>query len=619
MAASPPIIALRDVRLTLGGAPLFMGVDMALSRGQRVALVGRNGAGKSTLMRIIAGRLEPDGGEVFRQPGMTARHLLQEPDFTGFSTALDYVSEGLDPDLAYRAEAELGAWGVPFGLDLSKASGGQSRRIALAHAFAHDPDILLLDEPTNHLDVPAIELLEKELLAYRGACLIVSHDRRFLENVSTDVAWLRQGVVRTLDRGYRHFPEFVELVEAEEEKQFDKLSVQLKAEERWMARGVTARRKRNMGRVRKLQDMRAEKREKRIALADAASAANLAIDSGAQSSKLVMEAKGLTKVFQTPDGPLPIVRNLDLRIMRGDRLGLIGPNGAGKTTLLKLILGQLAPDAGTLRLAKNLEIAYLDQTRVTLKPNETLWDTLAPLGGDQIIVRGQPKHVAAYAKDFMFESKQLRQPVSALSGGERNRLTLALALAKPSNLLVMDEPTNDLDIETLDLLEDMLAEFDGTLLLVSHDRAFVDNVVTSILTPEGDGVWLETPGGYSDYVSQRKPGRTATAFRSSTPEAPAKGGPKPTAAPISSQPKPATGKLSYKDTRRLDELNRLMPERKAEIEQLEDAMADATLFAKDPKAFHARANRVTAARAELDAYELEWLELEEKREALTRG
>ena len=614
MAASPPIIALREVRLTLGGAPLFMGVNLALSRNQRVALVGRNGAGKSTLMRILAGQLEPDGGEVFRQPGMTARHLLQEPDFTGFATALAYVAEGLEPDLCYRAEAELSAWDVPFGLDLAKASGGQSRRIALAHAFAHDPDILLLDEPTNHLDVPAIELLEKELLSYRGACLIVSHDRRFLENVSTDVAWLRQGVVRSIDKGYSRFPDFVDLVEAEEDKQFDKLSVQLKAVERWMARGVTARRKRNMGRVRKLHEMRSEKREKRIALAEAANTANLAIDSGAQSSKLVMEAKGLSKSFLTPEGPLLIVRGLNLRIMRGDRLGLIGPNGAGKTTLLKLILGQIEPDAGSLRLAKNLEIAYLDQTRMTLKPNETLWDTLAPLGGDQILVRGHPKHVAAYAKDFLFEPKQLRQPVSALSGGERNRLTLALALAKPSNLLVMDEPTNDLDIETLDLLEDMLAEFDGTLLLVSHDRAFVDNVVTSILTPEGDGVWLETPGGYSDYLSQRKSARGATALRSSTPDAPTKGGPKAGLAA-----KSATGKLSYKEARRLEELDRLMPERKAEIEQLEDAMADASLFSKDPKGFQVRANRLTAARSELEAYELEWLGLEDKREAFGRA
>ncbi|MBI1360967.1 MAG: ATP-binding cassette domain-containing protein [Alphaproteobacteria bacterium] len=615
MAAAPPIIALRDVRLTLGGEPLFMGVDLALARGQKIALVGRNGAGKSTLMRILAGRAEPDGGDVFRQPGATARHLLQEPDFTGFPTALAYVADGLAPDLAYRAEAELGAWGVPFDLDLSKASGGQSRRIALAHAFAHDPDILLLDEPTNHLDVPAIELLEQELAAFRGACLIVSHDRRFLENVSSHVAWLRQSVVRTLDKGYRDFEPWAESIEAGEEKAFDKLTVQLKAEERWMARGVTARRRRNMGRVRKLQDMRAEKRDRRAALADAANTANLAIDAGAQSSKLVMEAKGLSKTFQTPGGPLPIVRDLNLRVMRGDRLGLIGPNGAGKTTLLKLILGRIDPDAGSLRLAKNLEIAYLDQTRTTLKPDETLWDTLAPLGGDQIIVRGHPKHVAAYAKDFMFESRQLRQPVSALSGGERNRLTLALALAKPSNLLVLDEPTNDLDIETLDLLEDMLADYDGTLLLVSHDRAFVDNVVTSILTPEGDGVWLETPGGYSDYLSQRKPGsKAATAFRSSAPDEPAKGGPK-SPAPA----KPASAKLSYKDARRLEELTRLMPERRAEIEQLEDAMADASTFSRDPKGFEVRANRLTAARTELDAYETEWLELEDKRETLARG
>jgi ABC transport system ATP-binding/permease protein len=518
MAPAPPIAALRDVRLTLGGTPLFTGVDLALSRGQKMALVGRNGAGKSTLMRILAGEIENDGGEIFIQPGTTSRHLMQEPDFTGYSTAYDYVSSGLDIDMTYMAESELHAWGVPLELDLSKASGGQARRIALAHAFAHKPDILLLDEPTNHLDVAAIELLEQELSSWRGAALIVSHDRRFLENVSTELAWLRQGTVRTLDKGYKHFEEWSEQVEDAEEKAFDKLNVQLKAEERWMARGVTARRKRNMGRVRKLQDMRAEKRQKRAALADAANTANLAIDSGTQSGRLVAEAKGLTKIFQTPDGPLPIVRDLNLRVMRGDRLGLIGPNGAGKTTLLKLILGQLEPDAGTLRLAKTLEITYLDQTRQTLKGDDTLWDTLAPLGGDQIMVRGHPRHVAAYAKDFMFESSQLRQPVSKLSGGERNRLTLALALAKPSNLLVLDEPTNDLDIETLDLLEDMLDEYDGTLILVSHDRAFVDNVVTSILTPEGDGRWLETPGGYSDYVNQ-KGAAAATPFRTSTPSA----------------------------------------------------------------------------------------------------
>jgi ATP-binding cassette subfamily F protein uup len=594
--------------LTLGATPLFTGVDLSLARGERMALVGRNGAGKSTLMRILGGAIEADGGEIFMQPGVVARHLLQEPDFAGFSTALEYVSEGLEPDMLYRAESELGAWGVPFDLDLTKASGGQARRIALAHAFAHDPDIILLDEPTNHLDVPAIELLEEELKAFRGAALIVSHDRRFLENVATSVAWLRQGVVRTLDRGYAEYETWAETVEQDEEKALDKLNVQLRAEERWMARGVTARRKRNMGRVRKLHDMRSEKLQRRIALNDASSAATLAIDAGNQSGRLVIEAKSLTKVFTTPDGPLPIVTDLNLRVMRGDRLGLIGPNGAGKTTLIRLLLGQMAPDSGSLRLAKNLDIAYLDQTRATLSPETTLWDTLAPLGGDQVMVRGYPKHVAAYAKDFLFESRQLHQPVGALSGGERNRLTLALALAKPSNFLVLDEPTNDLDIETLDLLEDMLSEYEGTLLLVSHDRAFIDNVVTSVLTPQGGGHWLETPGGYADYLVQVA--RNAKVHRAEQ-----KAG--PSAAP--SQPKGPTSKLSYKEARRLEELDRLMPERQDEITSLEDAMADSSLFTKDPKAFHARANRLAAVRNELAALEAEWMALEEKRETLARG
>ncbi len=604
--AGPPIAVLRGVMLTLGAAPLFTGVDLQLARGERMALVGRNGAGKSTLMRILAGAIEPDGGEIFMQPGIVARHLLQEPDFSGFVTALDYVSQGLAPDMLYRAEAELGAWGVPFDLDLSKASGGQSRRIALAHAFAHDPDILLLDEPTNHLDVPAIELLEEELKAFRGAALIVSHDRRFLENVATSVAWLRQGVVRQMDKGYAAFEDWAETVEAEEEKAFERLNVQLKAEERWMARGVTARRRRNMGRVRKLQDMRAEKKQRRIALNEAASTASLAIDAGAQSGRLVIEAKGLTKIFTTPEGALPIVSNLSLRVMRGDRLGLVGPNGAGKTTLLRLLLGEMAPDAGSLRLANTLDIAYLDQTRATLSPDATLWQTLAPLGGDQIVVRGHPKHVAAYAKDFLFESRQLHQPVGALSGGERNRLTLALALAKPSNLLVLDEPTNDLDIETLDLLEDMLSEYEGTLLLVSHDRAFIDNVVTSVMTPQGGGQWLETPGGYSDYRGQAGP-------------APSAARPAPKAAALAAAPKAPASKLSYKEARRLEELERLMPERQEEIVALEDQMADSALFSRDPKAFHARANRLAAARSELASHEAEWLALEEKREALARG
>ncbi len=606
MASGPPIAVLKGVRLTLGGEPLFTGVDLSLAKGERMALVGRNGAGKSTLMRIVAGETEPDGGDLFIQPGVSVMRLAQEPDLAAYATALDFVAEGLDEDQRFRAEAELDIWGVPRDLDPRKASGGQARRIALAAAFAQDPDILLLDEPTNHLDVTAIEELEERLTSFRGAIMIVSHDRRFLENVSTSIAWLRQGVVRQLDKGYAAYEEWAADVEEAEEAALARLNTQLKAEERWMARGVTARRRRNMGRVRKLLDMRDEKKQRRMALGEAAAGANLSIDSGVQSGRLVIEAKGLSKTFQTKDGPLEIARSFNLRVMRGDRVGFVGPNGSGKTTLLKMLLGQIEPDAGMVRLAKTVDVAFLDQSRASLKPDETLWDTLAPLGGDQIIVRGRPKHVAAYAQDFLFDPRQLRQPVGALSGGERNRLTLALALARPSNLLVLDEPTNDLDIETLDLLEEMLADYDGTILLVSHDRAFLDGVVTSVLTPEGDGRWLETPGGYSDYLSQKKP------------EAP-KPAPAAAKAPaVQSAPKPAS-KMGYKDQRRLEELNRLMPQVQAEIAALEAAMADPGLFSKQPEEFARKARRLEAARAELESHELEWLELEEKREALARG
>jgi ATP-binding cassette subfamily F protein uup len=606
MASGPPIAVLKDVRLTLGGEPLFTGVDLALAKGERMALVGRNGAGKSTLMRIMAGETEPDGGEVFLQPGVSVVRLAQEPDLTTYATALDFVADGLDESLRFRAEAELDTWGVPRDLDPSRASGGQARRIALAAAFAQDPDILLLDEPTNHLDVTAIEKLERRLESFRGAIMTVSHDRRFLENVSTSIAWLRQGVVRRLDKSYAAYEGWAAEVEEAEEAALSKLNTQLKAEERWMARGVTARRRRNMGRVRKLLDMRAEKRQRKMALGDAAAGADLAIDSGAQTGRLVIEAKGLSKTFQTRDGPLEIARDFNLRVMRGDRVGFVGPNGSGKTTLLKMLLGEIEPDAGMVRLARTAEVAFLDQSRASLKPDETLWDTLAPRGGDQVIVRGRPKHVAAYAQDFLFDPRQLRQPVGALSGGERNRLTLALALAKPSNLLVLDEPTNDLDIETLDLLEEMLADYDGTILLVSHDRAFLDGVVTSVLTPEGNGRWLETPGGYSDYLSQKKPETLKPVSVASKPSAAV------TAPKVQS-------KLGYKDQRRLEELNRLMPQKQAEIATLEAAMADPDLFANQPAEFARKASRLEAARAELESLELEWLELEEKREALARG
>jgi ABC transport system ATP-binding/permease protein len=605
MMRAPPLVALRDVRLTLGAAPLFSGASLALSAGDRIALVGRNGAGKSTLMRILAGSAEADGGEVFRQPGATILHLAQEPDLSAFANALDAASAGLSDETVWRAESELLDWGLAPSLRPREASGGQLRRMALARAFAAAPDILLLDEPTNHLDVEAIEQLEERLAAFRGAIMVVSHDRRFLETVSTGLAWLRQGVVRTHDKGYGAYEEWAASIEDAEERALDRLDTQLAAEERWMARGVTARRRRNMGRVRKLLDMRSERRQRRIALFDAAQGAQLAADSGQASSRLVIEARGLEKSFPAPGGSRPIIQDLSLRVMRGDRIGILGPNGSGKTTLLRLLLGRLDPDSGDLRRAANLEIAYLDQTRARLDPATTLWDALTPLGGDQVMVRGAPRHVAAYARDFLFDPRQLRQPVRALSGGERNRLTLAIALAQPCNLLVMDEPTNDLDIETLDLLEDMLTDYDGTLLVVSHDRAFLDNVVTSLLTPLGDGRWLETPGGYADYLLQRP--RNATGMRIDSPAPQQR---RETAAAPAGRP---AGKLTYRDARRLAELEAEMPRLQAEIARLEADLADPALFSKDRTAFSAHADRLTLARANLDQAETEWLVLDEKR------
>jgi ABC transport system ATP-binding/permease protein len=482
----------------------------------------------------------------------------------------------------------------------AQASGGQLRRIALARAFAHDPDLLLLDEPTNHLDIAAIEQLERRLLTWRGALLVVSHDRRFLETVATSALWLRQGVVHTMQGRYAGFPDWAASIEDAETRELERLETNLKAEERWMARGVTARRRRNMGRVRKLHDMRAERQDRRVAARDAAAGAALSAAEAQASSRLVVETRRLSKSY----GDSPLICDLDLRIMRGDRVGVIGPNGVGKTTLIRLLLGQIEPDAGTIRRAANLDIAYLDQVRARLDPGTTLWTALAPSGGDQVMVGGQPRHVAAYSADFLFRPQQLRQPVSALSGGERNRLTLAIALARPSNILVLDEPTNDLDLETLDLLEEMLDSYDGTLLLVSHDRALIDNVATSVLAPEGGGHWRETPGGYADWLLQRTPPSVQSAAK---PVRASEAPPRPRSTPT---------KLSYRDSRRLNELETLIPAAQAEIARLEGELADGALFSRDRPRFESASLRLEEVRAELDSFETEWLELEDKRDRL---
>ncbi len=600
--ARPPLIALKDIRLQDGPRPLFEGVSLAMEPRARACLVGRNGAGKSTLMRIMAGQVEPDAGERIVRSGTRFAYVSQEPPVAGESLKAYAASGGADP---WQAES----WLETFGLDPSRGtgglSGGEVRRAALARAFAEAPDVILLDEPTNHLDIPAIERLEAELLASRCAALIVSHDRRFLERVTDTCYWLEGRQVRTLNRGFSQFDDWAEKLLEEEAESLRRLDRAIERETYTFYRSITGRRGRNEGRARALASLRQERQERHR---DQRRTLELSLDAAASSGRLVAEVKGVSKAY----GERTILKPFSTRIMRGDRLAIVGPNGAGKTTLVKLLLGELAPDAGSVRLGTNLSPLYLDQARDDLKSDMTLWDALTPMGGDSIMVGGQPRHVASWAKDFLFSESQLRQPVSTLSGGERNRLLLARGLARPANLLVLDEPTNDLDMETLDRLEDLLAEFDGTLILVSHDRDFVDRLATSTIGLNGRGDVVESPGGYSDLLAQN-PG-----FFDPLP-APGTAASRPESPPARAEPPRRAAKLSYKDARRLDEVTALIAALPDSISALETTLADASLYARDPARFAALSAELDRARASLAEAEDEWLMLEERREALERG
>ncbi|WP_417832264.1 ATP-binding cassette domain-containing protein [Terasakiella sp.] len=598
--ALPPLLTLRDVHVTFGGRPVFEGVECAVQPGDRICLVGRNGSGKSTLMKVIAGLVEIDDGERFVQPGVTVSYLPQDPVMPEGVNVHDYVHAGLrHEDEYHRVDICLEAMKLDGTRDTSTLSGGEGRRAAIARALVSEPDILLLDEPTNHLDLPTIEWLEEELQSFRGAMMMISHDRTFLRKLSRQLLWLDRSKIRRTDQGYEFFDEWVEQVLADEEKELTRINIQIAEEERYMLKGVTARRKRNMRRVRKLADLR----EQKATRVQVQGTVNLKVDSGESSGKLVIEAKGISKAF---DNKI-IAKDFSIRVMRGDKIGLIGPNGAGKTTLLKMLTGQLQPDSGDIRIGTNLTAAYFDQKRDNLPKDVTPWDYLADMGGDQIIVHDQPKHVVTYMRDFLFEERQARQPIHALSGGEKNRLMLAKLLASPTNFLVLDEPTNDLDMETLDLLQEVLSEYDGTLLLVSHDRDFLDRVVTSTIAVEGNGNVQEYPGGYEDYLRQRPDDKVVT-------EAKAKSAEKP-----KDQPKKTKAKLSYKDQRELDMLPQKMEKLTAEKEKLERAMADPDLFAKSPDKFQKTSDDLSAVQAELDACEERWLELEMLQEELSAG
>jgi ATP-binding cassette subfamily F protein uup len=603
--ARPPILTLSNVSLTFGGNPLFDDLSLAIQPGERIALVGRNGSGKSTLMKVMSGLVEPDRGERFLTPGLSVGYMEQDPDFTGFATLGDFAATGLPSGETYRVEMVAEGLKLAADQDPARASGGERRRAALARIVAEAPDLMLLDEPTNHLDIQAIGWLENHLAETRSSFVLISHDRAFLRALTRTTLWVDRGQVRRQDKGFEAFEEWRDKVFDDEDMQRHKLDRLIKTEGRWAVEGISARRKRNQRRVRRLAAMR----EERAVQIRRQGVAKLGLESGPRSGKLVLEAEGVAKAY---DGR-PIIRDFSIRIERGERIALVGPNGAGKTTLVNLLIGAQEPDAGTVKLGTNLELAVFDQNRAALDPNASLWDTLTQdhdLGvsgkNDQVMVRGAPRHVVAYLKDFLFDEKQARGPVGALSGGEKARLLLARLLAKPSNLLVLDEPTNDLDVETLDLLQELIDDYDGTVILVSHDRDFLDRVASTSIAMEGDGKATIYAGGWSDYLAQRGP-REAPAAKAAERPVVAKSG-KPAA------PRPSAG-LTFTEAHRLKGLPDEMARLEAEIGKLSAFLAQPDIYQKDPAKFAKASAGLAERQAKLSAAEEEWLLLEEKAES----
>ncbi len=602
--ARAPLLQLSGISLTFGGNPIFDALDLVVQPGDRVALVGRNGSGKSTLMKVMAGLSEADTGVRVVAPGAHVGYMEQDPDLSGFLTLGDYASSCLPDDEFYKVP--MVAEGLKFNPEtlVANASGGERRRAALAKLMAEAPELMLLDEPTNHLDIQAIEWLEAELSTTRTAFVLISHDRAFLRALTKATLWIDRGQIRRRESGFDGFEEWRETVWAEEDDARHKLDRKIKAEAKWAVEGISARRKRNQGRVRALAALRDERSSQIRRQGTAA----LELDSGTTSGKRVIEAKGLVKIF----GDKTIVDGFDLRVLRGDRVAFVGPNGVGKTTLLKMLTGEIAPDQGSVTLGTNLEIAVFDQARAQLDPEATLWDSLTndpsmrvSGASDQVMVRGTPKHVVAYLKDFLFDERQARAPVKSLSGGEKARLLLARLMAQPSNLLIMDEPTNDLDVETLDLLQDILGDYDGTVLLVSHDRDFIDRIATSTVALEGKGRVTAYPGGWSDYVRQRViTADTETFDNVAKPVAVASAAAQPVVR--------RTDSLSFTEKKRLEDLPAVIGKLEAEISKLSEFLADPEMFTKEPAKFR-RATEVMAERQEaLNKAESDWLALEER-------
>jgi len=595
-----PLLQLSDISLTFGGDPVFDDLSLVVQPGDRVALVGRNGSGKSTLMKVMAGLVEADHGSIVAGPGVSVGYMEQDPDMAGFATLGDFAMHGLDASDLYKVERAGEGLKFDPARSVSTASGGERRRAALARLMAVAPDLMLLDEPTNHLDIEAIGWLESELKATRAGFVLISHDRAFLRELARATLWIDRGMVRRQEKGFDAFETWRDATWDEEDMQRHKLNRKIKAEARWAVEGISARRKRNQGRVRALQELRAE----RASQINRQGTAAMAFEAGPKSGRKVIEVKDVAKSF----GEKVIIEPFSLTIQRGDRIAFVGPNGVGKTTLLNILIGREAPDSGTVTLGTNLDIALFDQSRAQLDPNMTLWDSLTGdpemrVSGkaDQVMVRGAPKHVVGYLKEFLFDEAQARAPIRSLSGGEKARLLLAKLMARPSNLLVLDEPTNDLDVETLDLLQDLIDGYDGTVMLVSHDRDFLDRVTVTTIAMEGDGKATAYAGGWSDYQSQRRPAESREES-SKTKGSAAK----------SKQKSDVKSGLSFTEKHRLEVLPAEMARLEAEIVKLQKVMSDPALFTENPVKFEKATDALIERQARLDDAEEEWLMLEEK-------
>jgi len=588
-----PVLSYEGLGLVQGSGWLFRGLDIHIGQRDRLALIGRNGAGKTTLLKLIGGKIDADEGRRTIVPGTRVIILEQEPDLRGVATLRDYVMGGDDAPIDYEADAIADQLGINLDREAASASGGERRRAAIVRALAQDPDVLLLDEPTNHLDIAAIEWLEDWLKRFRGAFVVISHDRTFLTRLTKQTLWLDRGNIRRAEIGFGGFDAWTEQVYADEARNAEKLDAKLKLEEHWLLRGVTGRRKRNQGRLTKLVEMRAE----RASMMGPQGSANLVTGTDDARSKIVIDAKGISKSF----GERTIIDNLTLRVARRDRIGIVGRNGAGKSTLLKLLTGELEPDSGHIRFAKTLDAVVIDQQRSLMAPEKTVREVVTD-GGDWIDVLGVRKHLHGYLKEFLFDPNMADAKIGSLSGGERSRLLLAREFARPSNLLVLDEPTNDLDLETLDLLQEVIGDYDGTVLIVSHDRDFLDRTVTITLGLDGSGTVDVVAGGYEDWERQRAP-RAATGKRSVI---------RPVVAPP--PPPPVRVKLTYKDQRDLDMLPQEIERLEGQIARDEQTLADPDLFVRDPKSFDALMKAIATARATKEAAEVRWLALAEMAE-----